>query len=69
MQLKFRKWVDEFGGIKKVALALDVGEHQVRAWLRGENVPRPLTIEKMIKLSKGSLTFEIICKETSRGRK
>lgn len=69
MQLKIRKWVDEFGGIKKLALELDVGEHQVRKWLRGEATPRPALLKQIIRLSKGELTFEVIYKETSRSKK
>jgi DNA-binding phage protein len=66
VQLKIRKWVDDSGGIKSVAEKLRVGEHQVRAWLRGEATPRSKTLNQIIRLSKGQLTFDIIYKETSR---
>jgi DNA-binding phage protein len=69
MELKVRKWVDSFGGVQKVAEALGVGDHQVRAWLRGEATPRSKTLNEIIRLSKGSLTFEVIYKETSRCKK
>lgn len=69
MQTKLKKWVDDFGGVPAVARALDVTEHQVRNWLRGEQTPRAKRLNEIIRLSKGTLSFEIIFKETSRCKK
>jgi len=68
MQSKVRSWVEDFGGIKKLASALKIGEHQVRAWLRGDATPHTKNILRLIKLSNNKLTFETIVKETSRNK-
>lgn len=70
-KLKFRKWVDEFGGIEKVAAQYNVLPHTVRAWLRGENTPTVQIIMGMIVVSrtmKTKLNFDIIYKECTRNK-
>lgn len=69
MQLHFRKWVDKFGGIPKLAQELEVGEHAVRIWLRGDGCPNNPSILKILLLSKGELTFQQIYKEATRNLK
>lgn len=69
MNHKLRDWIVKYGGIKKVSSKLKVSDHQVRTWLRGEATPKVATIDKLIRLSKNELSFEIIFKETSRTKK
>lgn len=69
MQSKLRTWVDASGGVPAVAKTLNVTEHSVRNWLRGESTPRSKTIKTIISLSKGTLTFDVIYKETNRSKK
>jgi len=68
MQLRFRNWVDKYGGIGKLAETLGVGEHAVRIWLRGDGCPRVHLMYEIIELSKRELTFSQIFKETTRGK-
>lgn len=67
MQLKFVHWVEQFG-IHELAQKLKVTDHAVRVWLRGENSPTSEKIIEIIRLSKGSLSFQEIFKETTRSK-
>lgn len=69
MKLQFNAWVEEFGGARPLAEKLNVTDHAVRVWLRGEGSPHAETIAEIIKLSKGVLTFEQIFKESVRSKK
>lgn len=69
MHSHFKNWIDSVGGIPTAAKLLKVTEHTVRVWLRGESTPRSRTLKEIIRLSKGSLSFEVIYKETSKSKK
>ena len=69
MKLQFNTWVEEFGGARLLAKKLEVTDHAVRVWMRGEGSPHAETIDAIIKLSKGVLTFEQIFKESTRSKK
>lgn len=69
MRLVFNLWVEGFGGPKALAEKLDVTDHAVRVWLRGDGSPHAEKINDIIRLSKGDLTFEQIYKESTRSKK
>lgn len=69
MKLHFNQWVSDYGGANKLAQELNVTGWAVRVWLRGEGAPLAETINTIIRLSKGSLTFEQIYKESTRSKK
>lgn len=69
MKLVFNQWVEKFGGARALAPKLNVTDHAVRVWLRGEGSPQAETINEIIRLSKGELTFEQIFKESIRSKK
>lgn len=69
MQLHLRNWIDKFGGIPKLAKELEVSEHTVRLWLRGDGCPRAITMTRIILMSKGTLSFQQIFKESTRNLK
>jgi len=62
MRNKLCSWIDKFGGATKVGAALDLSEAAVGVWMRGHGSPEAKTIDRLIKLSKGELTFDIIYK-------
>lgn len=68
MQLVFTSWVERYGGVNVLAEKLQVTEHTVRVWLRGEGPPKSETIMDIIKISKGELSFQDIFKETTRSQ-
>jgi hypothetical protein len=69
MKLQFNEWVESIGGANRLAEKLDVTGWAVRVWLRGEGAPLAETINTIIRLSKGVLTFEQIYKESTRSKK
>lgn len=69
MKLAFNAWVKSIGGARVLASKLDVTDHAVRVWLRGEGSPHADKINDIIRLSKGVLTFEQIFKESTRSKK
>lgn len=70
MRNKLCSWIDKFGGATKVGAALDLSEAAVTVWMRGQGAPGVGTVDKLIKLSKGELTFDIIYKcSTSNPKK
>lgn len=69
MKLVLNAWVEQYGGAIVLAEKLDVTPHAVRVWLRGEGSPHAETVNDLIRLSKGELTFEQIYKESTRSKK
>jgi transcriptional regulator with XRE-family HTH domain len=65
--MKFHRWIESQGGPKEVARLLGTESPTVYAWLRGAASPKVLTIQKLIKLSKGKLTFYDIVNATKSG--
>lgn len=68
MVLHFRNWVEEFGGIPKLAKELGITEHGVRIWTRGDGSPRAEPLLRILVLSKGKLSYQQIIKETTRNK-
>lgn len=66
MQLHLKNWIDNYGGIPKLASELNISEWTIRVWLRGDGSPTSETIMKLITLSKGKLSFQQIYKEATR---
>ncbi len=54
---KFEKWAADMGGPRKLSEMLGVTHWAVKFWLKKKGYPQVETIEKIIKLSKGRLTF------------
>lgn len=49
----FRKWVDEYGGIEKLAFHLNVTSDAVRYWCDRKGPPKFANALEIIRLSKG----------------
>lgn len=56
----FKKWVDNYGGTKRLAKKLGTTEAAVYHWLSGKGWPKVDTIRDIIKISKNELTFSDI---------
>jgi DNA-binding phage protein len=69
MKNSLEQWVDDSGGVPRVARVLGVIPHSVRVWLRGEGTPRVKTILKIVQLSRGELSFEQIAREATRNKR
>ena len=64
----FAQWVKDSGGVTKVASRLGCVDHTVRVWLRGKGAPKTESVLKIVKHSKGELSFEGIVKETTKNK-
>jgi len=53
MKNSFANWVAARGGPNKVGPLLGVTPHAVRHWLRGDSIPRPKTLNKILHFSRG----------------
>jgi hypothetical protein len=56
----FKAWVEHVGGPAKAAAILKEPERSVFAWVRGERLPRPLQVDRMIKAAAGAFDFNAI---------
>lgn len=56
----FRDWVEAQGGAAKAALKIGVTKRSVNAWLAAEYSPSIPVCRKIVKLSRGALTIQMI---------
>lgn len=61
---EFQSWIDDSGGIHKVAKKLGTTRTAVWGWYHRRGWPKVDTIVKILKLSNGRLTFEKIVDST-----
>lgn len=61
-----QNWVEAQGGVVAVASKLRLTTPTVRNWLHRRGWPKVSVILKLIKISKGELTFENIIASTKR---
>ncbi len=66
---KFARWVDEYGGSVLLAARLRVTPAVVRLWVRGGGSPRAMTIQRIVDLSAGKLTYSAILRDTRSNMK
>lgn len=57
--MEFEQWINQVGPTKVAAL-VDVSMDTVYQWRRGETSPKVMTAHKLIELSHGVLSWEII---------
>lgn len=58
----FKNWIND-QGVVNLTKVLGVQEATVRYWRRGESVPRPHQMKKIVQLSRGAVTYENIIEE------
>lgn len=63
---KFRDWITSQGGVVAVAHSLKIGRHTVYAWLDGRASPKALMMQKIVRLSKGAVSYDDIINETKK---
>ncbi len=61
-------WVKLQGGYRKTGKLMGVAESCVNAWLRGRSLPRPDLMQRIVKLSKGKVTYDEMINAT-RGKR
>lgn len=67
--MKFSHWIADQGGPGAVASRLGVTTHIVRIWLNGKGSPKVETIERIVELSGGKVSFEDVILESRRNVK
>lgn len=67
--MTLKAWVKENGGLSEVAHKLGVTYFSVRNWMNNGGTPTADTIHRIIKLSKGKLTFEEIYQSARKKKK
>ena len=65
--MKFKKWIELQGGPKALARKLGTESPTVYAWLRGAASPKALTMQKIVKMSRGALSYDDIIDATKGG--
>lgn len=63
--MKFFNWI-EATSPREVARLLGTESPTVYAWLRGAATPSALTMQKLVKLGKGSFDYDDIINDTKR---
>lgn len=63
---KLQRWVVEFGGPTKLAYILGVHPSSVDHWLKGRSHPKLPTAQRIVRLSKDTLTFDDIIECSKR---
>lgn len=63
---RFEKWITDSGGPRAVARMLRTESPTIYGWLRGAATPRAKTMQQIVRLSKGQVSFDDIINETSK---
>jgi hypothetical protein len=63
--MKFRKWLIAFGTPTELGAKLKVTEATVRGWIKGNALPRGITMQHLVKMGKGAFDYKDIVTECS----
>lgn len=63
---RFQIWIEREGGPRVVARLLGTESPTVRSWLAGISSPKALTMQKIVRLAKGAVSYDDIINETKR---
>lgn len=66
---KFRKWIADTGGARHVAVLLGTTERSIYHWKAAINSPNAMTLQKIVTLSKGKVSYQDILDCTLHGKK
>lgn len=58
--MKFEEWVFKQGGIRDLARKLQITPMTIVHWFNKDCFPSALTLQKLVKMSKGKLTYDSI---------
>ena len=64
--MTLQAWIKEKGGSAAVGRLLGLDAPRVRTWVRRGATPRPLIMQRLVKLSKGVLTLDEIINSTCK---
>lgn len=62
--MKFKKWIADQGGPRKVGKLLKVSYMTVHLWLKSETTPKAAHMLKLVQLGNGAFDYEDIINET-----
>jgi len=62
--MTLKEWVAEVGGFQAVADLIDVDEKTVGGWTRQISTPKAAVMRRIVKASRGRVTFDQIIAET-----
>lgn len=63
--MTFQSWIDSYGTHEALAKALDVTPWAIWSWTSRRNRPSATVIAKLLHLSGGKLTVDMIVRDTS----
>lgn len=66
--MTLKKWIELQGGAKKIAPKLGIGRAAIGYWLRAANTPTASVMFKIVRLSKGKVSYKTIVEETLGSR-
>lgn len=56
-------WIKKQGGTGAVGKLLNVERNCVYAWLHGTSIPRPITMQQVVKKSRGAVSYDDMIEE------
>lgn len=68
MATKFVSWIKDQGGPEGLSKTVGLTAHAVRKWVRGEGTPTAHMCDRLIKLSKGKISFSDIMAAKSNSK-
>lgn len=60
----FQAWIEDYGGVDKLAKRLKVTPQAVYTWVKRQGYPKVETMRALVKISKGKLTYVSIIEST-----
>ncbi len=66
--MNLTQWIKKTGGPAKAGKLLNVQRNAIHAWLAGKALPRPDTMQKIVRVSKKSVTYDEMINE-NRGKR
>lgn len=64
--MNFIKWIETQGGPRVVARKLGYESPAVHAWIKGVSSPKALAMQKIVRMSKGKVSYDDIINATKK---
>lgn len=66
---KFMRWVETNGGRAATARKLGIAPMRVQHWVAGENGPQALLMQRIVKMTRGRVSYDDIINATHKRAK
>ena len=66
--MNFATWIHANGGVKGVSRKLNLDVPRVQTWVDKKACPRPLIMQKLVRMSKGKLSYDDIINWTAKSK-